>query len=543
MNIFSNIKKVTYIRRDEIALIFVFAIISSFFYLIIPVAAQGLVTFVSFGRITQPLFILAFCVLVALISAASVNLMQIYLIENIQQRLFAHTTIAFSKNLPRVLIEIFDSYRGTELTNRYFDIFIVQKCVVELLLSGVIFLLQTILGMILIAFYHPYFLIFDFILLSGILMCVFLPWGKGFHTAIEESNAKYKLGGWLEEISRIPMLFKFSNNQKIGFKIADEKILEYLIQRQKHFKQIFTHAIGGYLIQTLSLTSILLLGGFLVIKNQLTLGQLVAAEVVVAAIGQGAQKLSKNIESFYDLAAASEKLTFLMNLPLEKSTRFKNSTLTNIIETPPLVTVENLGFKNEDGAIILKDIHFGIDPKNTLLIFSESGKGKTLLCRLLTGILEPSIGTITYNKVSIRDFDLEKLRSKICYISDVAFFDGNLFQNLVMSDEKISVQEVSDAIHLFKLEKVVAKLKNGLFTAINDNHYSISNNELLMMMFVRAYLAKPHFLIIDSTIDLLPKEVANFLIELIKKKVFDATIIITTSKKEMIDEFNNVMSL
>lgn len=542
LNILVNIKKIACIEKNELVLIFIYTIVSSFLYLVIPVAAQGLVTFVSFGQITQPLFILGACVLIALISAATANLLQIYLVENIQQRLFAKTALAFAKNIPKLIIDIFDNYRGTELTNRYFDIFVAQKSLAELLLSGIAFLLQTVLGMLLLAFYHPYFVVFDALLLASFIFCIFLPLKNGLDTSISESSAKYKVAAWLEEMSRIPMLFKFNNNDRVGFKLADDKIYNYLFFRQKHFKQIFKHAIGGYAIQSLSITSLLLLGGILVIKNQLTLGQLVAAEVIVASIGQAAQKLSKNLENFYDLYAASDKLNFLLDLPVESSNGIAKKE-PFVLSKPVSLVVDNISFLNERRKPILEDISFKIKAKDKLVIYADIGKGKTLLCRILTGIINYDSGSILYDNVNIKNIDIKDLRGSISYINNIEFFDGTLYENMVMSNDNITIQEVSDAINKFNLEGVISKLENGLFTVVNDNHHSLSDSDLLILMFVRAYLSKPAFIIIDNVLDYMPDGNKQMIIDFLKNDFFNTTILITTNQKNLLTHFENIVNL
>ena len=112
---------------------------------------------------------------------------------------------------------------------------------------------------------------FDIVLLFALALTIWLPWHSGIESALGESDQKYLVAGWLEEIARLSLLFKFSNNNKYAFKVADEKISNYIVARQKHFKNLIKHILIGYTIQVLASSSLLILGGILVIKNQLTL--------------------------------------------------------------------------------------------------------------------------------------------------------------------------------------------------------------------------------------------------------------------------------
>lgn len=540
-----QIKKVVCCEKSEIGLILIYSLVAGIFTLIVPIAGQALVTFVSFGQITQPLYLLALLVFIALTLSSIFKLLQYILVENIQQKIFVHTALNLSKNLPLVSLQVFEDHRGTELTNRYFDIFLLQKSVAILLIGTFSIFLQAIFGMMLLATYHPLLLGFDLVYTLSVLCILFLPFKSALKTALLESSAKYQVAAWIEEISRLPLLFKFCNYPKFAFEIADSKIFKCLKYRQSHFKKLLHHAVGGYVLQILGSTSLILLGGFLVIKNQLTLGQLVASEIVVASLGDAAQKLSKNMEDLYDLLAASDKLNFLRELPLDKNDKLTSERKFNYhsLESAPEIIAKDIYFAKGDGQLILSNINFTVPSGDNLAVYGKSGQGKTVLTRLLLGLYELQKGDIFYNEIPIKNYDIHLLRKQAAYICGIQVFDGSIIENILMNHNGVNINEIYDFFKFFEIFDVITSLPKGVETNISDTHHLISQNDLILICFARAFFSRSNLLIIDGVLDLMPDNYTQKIIRFIKSSKLKATTIVTTQSLGIFSQFDNSIRL
>src|SRR5690606_30975188 len=160
----------------------------------------------------------------------------------------------------------------------FFDVVTIQKSWAKLLLDVPAAFLQVAVGLILMAFYSPILLAFDLVIIVALFVIMFGLGRGGVKTSIKESDEKYRVAEWLEELAR------------------------------SHFSVLLRQAIGSYAFQAFASAGILGIGGFLVIDRQLTLGQLVAAEIIVVVVLGSVEKLIRSIETYFDLVTGLHKV-------------------------------------------------------------------------------------------------------------------------------------------------------------------------------------------------------------------------------------------
>ncbi len=194
----------------------------------------------------------------------------------------------------------------------------VQKVTAGLLLDGITLVVSALIGMSVLAIYHPWLLGFDLVLLSLMTFAIFVLGRRAVSSSIEESLAKYRTASWLEDIAACPTAFRYHGATEFAMERADRHIFDYLKARRRHFRVLFRQMLFALVLQALASTALLGLGGWLVISGQLTLGQLVAAELIVAVIVGSFTKLGKHLESYYDVMASMDKLGHLFDIPVER---------------------------------------------------------------------------------------------------------------------------------------------------------------------------------------------------------------------------------
>ncbi|MBL8176093.1 MAG: ABC transporter ATP-binding protein [Bryobacterales bacterium] len=462
--------------------------------LVVPVAVQSLVNTVAFGNLLQPLFVLTLVVLAGLGFSGVLQGLRTFVVELLQRRIFVRVSSDVVGKLLRAKVEAFDGHHGPELVNRFLEVVTVQKSGAILLIDGLSILMQTSIGMILLAVYHPWLLAFDVLLFLAILVVLF-PMGRGaVGTSILESKAKYELVAWLEEIARWPASFKPANGYAFATERTDALVKKYLGYRVKHFRILIRQILGSLGLHALASAVLLGAGGWLVIQRQLTLGQLVAAELVVTLVVSGFSKFGKQLETFYDLCAAADKLSYLTELPTEESGK------------------DRLPDKQEGSRVLFRDVRFAY-PNSAPIIQNGSceipaggrvaltGHGKTTFLDLLYGLRTPAGGEIEIDSLDSRDIQLTSLRAQIGLVRRPEIFQGTIADNLRVANPAAGAVEMRSALDQAGLLDEIRNLPDGLDTQLVTGGLPLSHSQALRLMIAREVLKHPRLLLLDECLD------------------------------------------
>ncbi len=308
------------LEKGDIAALVVYSGAVGALYLALPLAAQALFANVAFGTLLQPVVVLALIVFAVLAFSGTLSLLENIVVERLQRRYFARLSLSFAESLSNAEAGTIDRPTAIDRANRFFEVMNVQKTSYTLLLDGLALLLQMFFGMALLAVYHPSLLVFDICLVMGLMLIVVL-WGRrAVETAVDESRAKLNVGNWLHALATDPKKYTAPEGHNLAIVHADELATEYLKRRKLHFQFLFARVAGAVLLQIVANASVLVIGGWLVIEGQLTLGQLVAAEIVVSSLAAGVGKLGKYLEAFYDLSASTDKISHVLLAPQNAAT-------------------------------------------------------------------------------------------------------------------------------------------------------------------------------------------------------------------------------
>jgi len=500
-----------------------------------PITTEALVNNVQGGNqaMIQVVLVLSIVLLIALGLAGVMRALQTWIVELIQRRVFVRVVDDLSYRLPRVCITAFDRHHGPELVNRFFDVLTVQKASAILLLDGVSVFIQATVGLLVLAIWHPWLLTFNIVLVIAFAILIFLL-GHGAITAnIRESYAKYGVAGWLEEMVRHPTAFKFPAGQEYAQSRADELCREYIHWRQRSFRIVFRQIIFAIALQVLASTLLLGLGGYLVIRNELTLGQLVAAELIIVVLVGGFVKLGKSLESFYDLMAAVDKVGHLVDLPLEKD----RGEYLPPSKTPARLDIHHVGFAFREGHhshTVLHDVNASIRPGERVAIVSSCGGGKSTLLELIYGLREPTSGHIEFDGVDLRDIRLDSLREQVMAVSFDEVFDGTVLENVRLGRPSISLTDVRNALRAVGLLSAVQHLPEGIYTVLNTGGAPLSRSQAQQLMLARAIAGHPRLLLIDGTLDQLDPQVRRQIMPALFDRLAPWTLLIVSYDPEVL---------
>ncbi len=526
------------VEKQDILLLIYMTIAYGILGIATPVAVQTMVNLVTMGGVLQPLYVVGLILFSLLALSGALYATESYLVEMIQRRIFVRSSLLIAQNTQQVQIQVYDNENPVELVNRYFDITTIQKSAATLLTIGLTALLQGVIGSLVLLFYSLYF---------GILVVVILLilWGivvwlgkQAEYTAIKESKAKYKMAAWLENIARNMHLFKFYQAADRTQLTTTEIAQEYLSARTQHFAVLMTQLIGAVGMYALIGTAMLVLGGTLVIKGQINLGQFVASELIIFGVLSGFVRFVTKLEYFYDMLAAVDKLSVLEELPTEAT----GAHLPNQEGYIQLV-MHGVGFAYQAQRPLIQRLELQLQRGQQLAILGHSGIGKSTLIELIAGLRQPATGYLSVNGVDLRQINLQDWRNHVGIAGKIEWQHGTILENLQLNRSTVSVQDIIEVLKALGIWQRISQLPEGLDTKLTDFGAPMSQTELQRLMLARAMVAKPALVMIDGLLDGLEQDDLDRVLRLLQQRRAEWMVVITTRFKHIASQCDQVIDL
>ncbi|HEY1114070.1 MAG TPA: ABC transporter ATP-binding protein, partial [Chitinophagaceae bacterium] len=420
-------------EQTDITSVYFYAALNGFIQLSLPVGIQAIIGFVLGGVMSTSLVVLISLVVLGVLAAGLMQSSQMKVIEKIQQKIFVRYAFAFAERIPRLDLKKVNAFYLPELVNRFFDTVSLQKNLSKLLLELPTATIQIFFGLLLLSFYHPAFIFFGVLLLATLWLILHTSGSKGLETSLSESTHKYALAGWFEELARVVQSFKFSLHTGLHLQKADEKAVDYLGARQRHFRILLLQYHILIAFKVVITAAILVVGVVLLLNQQINIGQFIAAEIIIITVINSVEKLIINLDGVYDVLTAVEKVSKLTDKPVETSGTYE-------LEPAGGVAVQGLGlqFGYDPERPVIKDLSFHIQPGEKVCINGADGSGKSTLLRLLAGTYRDFSGSLLINGVPIDNYHLESLRAQTGILFPHAnIFHDTLWDNIAMGNGAI----------------------------------------------------------------------------------------------------------
>ena len=500
------------LEKRDVRQVIYYAIFSGFLALTLPLGIQAIINLIQGAQVSTSWVVLVILVTIGVAFVGILQLMQMRIIETIQQRIFTRASFEFTYRFPKLKMnELRDNY-PPELANRFFDTLNIQKGLAKILVDIPAAILQIVFALILLSFYHPFFIAFGFLLLILIYIVFKFTAKKGMETSLMESKFKYKVAHWIQEVARAVVSFKLSGKTNLAINKNDELVNDYLIARESHFRILviqFIQMIGFKVVVTAGL---LLIGGLLVLNQEMNIGQFVAAEIIILLVIASVEKLILGLESFYDVLTSLEKMGQIVDKELELQDGDKPE-FTEDFD----IELDKVSYKvpNKEDKI-LSDISLKIKPKSRLLIKGESGAGKSSLLRLIAGVIEPTTGKVYLDKYMLSNINLNHYRSHLgLSLSDETPFEGTIRENITFGNPEISDEQLMWAIENVGLYQFIKESPKGLNTILYPEGKQISFTIAKKIVLARAIVTKPRVLILEDPLEQFEpsevKKITNFL--------------------------------
>lgn len=506
--------------------------------LAVPIAVQMLVNTVTMGALLKPLLIISLMLFMFLSLAGSLYVLETYVVELIQRRLFVRAALDVARNIHSAQLVARESTNTVELVNRFFEVTSIQKAAGALLTLGISSILQAVIGSLILIFYSVYFGIVVALIFLVVVFVVFVIGSKGESTAIRESQAKYDLAAWLESIARNLGIFKFSSGLNFAMERTDRLANDYLDKRVGHFRILLSQYVGGVFLYAFAGTAMLALGGSLVLSGQINLGQFVAAELIIFTVLASFLRFIGQLQYYYDLLAGVDKLGIIYDLPQERSGG-------HVAEIGGAIKLDLNGITVESasGKSLIQDLSLNLEAGGNVAFLGSSGTGKSTLAEIITGLRPPTRGNIHYNSIDLQLFNIEAIRKRIGLANKVEIIEDSILENVRVGRPDIKIEVVATLLERLGLQDAIDHLGHGLDTKLHYTGSPLSSSQAKLVMIARAVLAKPALLVIDDLLDTLCPENLEKVISVLLDPQQEWTLIVLTRLEAVAQRFDRIVYL
>ncbi len=514
--------------KRDVTSVYFFAIVGGLISLSLPLGIQTIINFVIANILSTSVVVLIVIVIAGVFLNGFVQVRQSQVIERIRQKIFTRYTLEFSHKIPKISLEEMDNYYLPEVVNRFFDITALAKSIEKLLIDIPTSLIQILLGLILLSFYHPLFIGFGAFVLIVLLIIIRITSPQGFKTNMLSSDYKYKTAGWLQEVARGAKTFRYSKGSALHMQKTDELVSEFLATRTAHFKILTIQYWSLIAFKILIVATMLIAGTWLLLNQQINVGQFIAVDIVIILIISSVEKLIATMDNVYDSLTSIEKLSKIVDGKIEENgnLHFDNA-------HGCYIDFVNVRFSYPNGSSALHHADFMVASNEVVSIKGESGSGRSTILRLLTGAYPSFEGSILLNKIPIGNYNLYDLRKHTgTMLNEQDIFRGTILENLTMGSFNISMKEITYLADKIGFTEFITINKNGYDTLLDPMGKRLSHHVKQNIKLLRALLGKPTLLLLEEPLSHLNSTQEFAIMEYLRLES-NATVLIISNDKDL----------
>lgn len=459
----------------------------------LPISVQMLVNTIAYTGLTTPLVVLTATLFGLLFLAGLLNALRIHLMDLFQRRFYARMVSEIALRSVYALNPFFQDYNKGSLFNRYFDIVIIQKNMPNLLVGGFTVVLQVAAGFVLVSLYHPVFL---GIMVSIVLLIwiIWLVWGgRAIRSAVEVSHKKHATAAWLEGLGASNGFFKSERHIVEALTRTDSVTAEYIDRHEKHFRHNFAQTLCFLFLYAAASAGLLGAGGWLVIQGELTLGQLVAAELVLSVAFVGMSQFGTFLAYFYEVCAAVDELSQFYGVEQEQP----------VEAAIPYSGDASVSFVNARGDARgeIATLNFTIPSGTRVLGTAETHGIEREVTNFLKRHARPAAGYVALGGQDIASIRAHELRQHIIVLDRPNAIEMTIREYLQLSGDGASAQQILEVLRTVGLDTAISQLSEGLDTRVAATGWPLTITETMQLKLAAAIIAKPKVLVLGQLFD------------------------------------------
>lgn len=521
INYLTNTIKLLKLDKRDISNIYLYAIAGGLISLGLPLGIQAIIGFVMASQLSTSLILLIAVVVLATFSNGYFQISQLRLIEKIKQKTFVRFSLAFDEKISKLDYQKNRTYNLSELMNRFFDTITFQKSMSKLLIDIPTSTIQIILGLILLAFYHPIFILFGIFLVLTLYLLLRYSGKKGMETSVRESKYKYQMAYWLEEQADSVKDMQTTEFENLKYNKTNDLLSHYISSRTEHFKILNIQYWSLTLFKVVLTAVMLVVGTYLLLEQLINIGQFVAAEIVIILLLSAIEKMIFGLDNAYDLLTSTKKLFDVFDLPenTEKETQ------QNIPSSITTFHAEGINVFSEDNEILLNNVSFNLQQGDICNICGPSGSGKSTLINVISGVYNTYQGRISVDDIVMqKQFGISPKHLIATQFKDSDLLEATIAENITLSNE----HPLSNIISLAKsvgFHDEISRLPAAYQTIIASHKSNIPSAVKHMVLLLRTLIRPVSIYVFESPFQELTITQANNLLAYWEQQCKDKIII------------------
>ncbi len=487
------------LERRILAITVSYAVAIGLFALIIPLTVQELVN--TFAFAIQPIMVITLVAVMlgALLFMGAFRVLQARAVEILVQRLYTRIALAFTEALPRFREEAFSPYH----TNYFLEAELLPRALVAMLVDVINILVSGAVGMTILVMYHPYFLGYNALLVSGFAFLISFFGRGGLGITQRVSQLHYETFRWLQDVGNNRLHFKSTDSLPLLLKKTDRLAQAYVAARKTRSDILTGNQYKSAVIfQAFAHSGMIGLGGWLLSVGDITLGQFVAAEVIVGTLLLNLDIVARRMYALLYVFTSMDELSKLFALPKDAVSIPLDVSLPDPSLYGVRLTCKDIAFRIDDAPPVFEHFDLEVTPGEKIAVLSHTSISKASLALVLAGLHHPSSGVIRYNDVDLRDISLAYInRCRGLMLDSVPIlFEGTLEENISLHRPSITFDDLGWALRFAALEEEVDALPHGLETTVQTNGSNFTRSQILRILLARTIVTRPQLLVFDGSL-------------------------------------------
>ncbi|PEC52107.1 bacteriocin ABC transporter ATP-binding protein [Bacillus cereus] len=521
--------------------LFFASIFFNFFGLIGTFYFKFLIDDIVANQLLQSLHIVSIGIIILYIFQVVISYFRTHLILYLSRRMDIQLMLGYYHHVVGLPMKFFETRKVGEIISRFMDASKIREALSTITVTLMIDTVMVMVGAILL-YMHSAILFGVTLLLIPFYIGIIFAFHKSYQTINrEEMESNAKLTSYLvESLNGIATVKSFNAERQVFFE-TESRFVSLL---RRIFKRGMLSNLQGSIKMGLELiggTVILWVGAVQVLKGNMTIGELITYNALLAFFLKPIENLIGVQPTMQSALVAGERLNEILDLDPEK-----NETEYKKIKPKQLsgkIDFSNVTFRYGTRKDVLKDINFSIEQGDQVAFVGESGSGKTTISKLLMHYYEPNQGDIYYDDYHIKEINRTSLRDRIAYVSQESFFfSGSIYDNLRFGlDNQVTLDEIINVCKKAYAHNFISDLPLRYETLLEENASNLSGGQRQRLAIARALLKKPDILILDEATSNLDSTTEKYITDMLKElRDLGVTVIMIAHRLSTIQHANQI---